>query len=614
MTAKIVDPYQFFTDRNGDALDGGYVYVGVAGQDPELSPQACFFDKALTIPATQPLRTIAGYIVNPGAGNSPSDIFIAGGPLSIRVRDKQLVQIFYKPNEFSLDASIIYVDDGAGGTLWTSVADFVAYLRSTAGAAVVGFSQSVTYALGNVGRRLKGEIFVTDAPFNAVGDGVADDTAALNAAYAYAQSLTPPGCVYHPRGKYLRTAPPAITKAITLTGAGPEQSIIVTSGNVGGINVAMTSSSEYHFKLSDIGLLNTSSVASASAGTGLNLSLAYLAEISNVKINGFYDALHITQSPLTNVRSLHIDYFKNDGIRIDGGNNFDVRVHDFTVSAHNIGARGIVLIDQNDEHIFSDGVVSECTVVQLFTDAASYAVNTRPEFCRFTNISFDNGANGIDLGNCTDMLFDGCFFSCRPGYGARVGNSKTTESVTFDSCTWFNNGTNGLQLGAFQKDTRVIGGQAIDNSQTTPATYHGILAIDGATDFSVIGTKFKNGWGGGTQQFGLYISGAACNRFVVSGCNFGTATGSTFVNNSTGNDQQVYGNIGYRTTARGTVSLVAGTANVAFPTNFPAATFSVILTGNANETFRWSAKAVGGFTITSSNVASIASVDWSASF
>lgn len=97
MATVVSNPFKWFTDRKGDPLDQGYVYVGDVNQDPELFPQATYWDIAQTIPAVQPLRTIAGYIVNPDAGNSPAPVYTASA-YSIRVRDRNGVQVFYSPD------------------------------------------------------------------------------------------------------------------------------------------------------------------------------------------------------------------------------------------------------------------------------------------------------------------------------------------------------------------------------------------------------------------------------------------------------------------------------------------------------------------------------------
>lgn len=61
---------------------------------------------------------------------------------------------------------------------------------------------------------------------------------------------------------------------------------------------------------------------------------------------------------------------------------------------------------------------------------------------------------------------------------------------------------------------------------------------------------------------------------------------------------------------RGAVALSSGTATVTFSAAEADADYFVQLTGSAAESFSWSSKGTSGFTITSSNVSSNATVDW----
>lgn len=92
MTERIGNPFTMFFDRFGQPLDGGDIYIGTAGSDPQTAPVSVFWDSALTIPAAQPLATIGGVIVR--AGN-PAFAFIAGSNYSIRARDADGAEVFY---------------------------------------------------------------------------------------------------------------------------------------------------------------------------------------------------------------------------------------------------------------------------------------------------------------------------------------------------------------------------------------------------------------------------------------------------------------------------------------------------------------------------------------
>lgn len=91
---KLTNPTPLFTDLRGALLDAGYIYVGEANKDPELFPINVFYDVARTIPASQPLRTMGGRIVN---GTAPANIFFAEDDFSLRTKDADGNLVDYEP-------------------------------------------------------------------------------------------------------------------------------------------------------------------------------------------------------------------------------------------------------------------------------------------------------------------------------------------------------------------------------------------------------------------------------------------------------------------------------------------------------------------------------------
>jgi hypothetical protein len=89
MTAIVTPPFPVFVDADGLPLEGGFIYIGIANLDPVSNPLAVFWDAALTIPASQPLRTEAGVIVRSGA---PAAVYV-GADYSIAVHDSNNEQI-----------------------------------------------------------------------------------------------------------------------------------------------------------------------------------------------------------------------------------------------------------------------------------------------------------------------------------------------------------------------------------------------------------------------------------------------------------------------------------------------------------------------------------------
>jgi len=84
MSIKVTPFFPVFTDIDGQPLENGKIYVGLPNVDTLANPVAVFWDKALTVPAAQPITTIGGYPSNAGVA-SP---FYASKPYSLVVQNK----------------------------------------------------------------------------------------------------------------------------------------------------------------------------------------------------------------------------------------------------------------------------------------------------------------------------------------------------------------------------------------------------------------------------------------------------------------------------------------------------------------------------------------------
>lgn len=96
---RITNPVPTYLDGQGGLLDNGQIYIGVANQDPKLNQIQVFWDQALTIPAVQPLRTLAGTIRN---GATPAYAYVAQDDFSMMVADSNGAQISYSAS-YKLD-------------------------------------------------------------------------------------------------------------------------------------------------------------------------------------------------------------------------------------------------------------------------------------------------------------------------------------------------------------------------------------------------------------------------------------------------------------------------------------------------------------------------------
>lgn len=141
----------------------------------------------------------------------------------VRKQDSQLLS--------TSGAGLIGSDDGSSGALWSNVAGYISYLKSTAGSSIVGFTRTETGASVRTAQaRFRDTVFLTD--FGVKGDGVTDDTAAVqnaaNAAAAAGKMLFVPA----PAVAYRLTSQIAIPSALRIKGEG----VTLTNGGSGALS------------------------------------------------------------------------------------------------------------------------------------------------------------------------------------------------------------------------------------------------------------------------------------------------------------------------------------------------------------------------------------------
>jgi hypothetical protein len=266
---QVTGPYPIFTDLDGTPLDDGYLYIGLINQDPEQNPIQVFWDSNLTIPATQPIRTSNGYAYR----NGTPALLYTGGEFSITIRNKREEFVLYSPVGYGFDpaavsASVVkndFVGDGvtvafvlsaspstilatnifingvyqekdsytlSGNTITFSIApplsSSIEIMTNETGVINSGNANDISYTLTAAGATLQSvqtklEQTVSVMDFGAVGDGVADDTAAFRAACF---SLVPVTAaiahrgIYVPPGRYKITDTVYIHAGNVLFGSG----------------------------------------------------------------------------------------------------------------------------------------------------------------------------------------------------------------------------------------------------------------------------------------------------------------------------------------------------------------------------------------------------------
>ena len=140
---SINPPFPVFPDTDGQPLEDGYIWIGVAGLNPLTNPIVVYWDAALTLPAGQPVRTINGF---PSRAGTPARLY-ADSDYSIQVQNKNGSLVYSSANATELLSSdlVTFIQAGTGAvqrTAQSKMRDIVNVLDF--GADPTGVSDSTT--------------------------------------------------------------------------------------------------------------------------------------------------------------------------------------------------------------------------------------------------------------------------------------------------------------------------------------------------------------------------------------------------------------------------------------------------------------------------------------
>lgn len=196
-------PYPVFYDRDGQPLDNGNIYIGVANLDPVTNPIQVYYDEALTVSASQPLKTSNGYVYRNG---TPAQLYVDAVNFSILVKDSKNLLVYSFPEGTGIGPNA----SGVAFTGFKGQTGYVSDIAEDDGSDWIGFQPAGIDAVARSAQdKLRETISVMD--FGAVGDGVTDDTNAIQNAIDY---LGSDGTLEFPDGVY------KVTSTLTLSGSG----------------------------------------------------------------------------------------------------------------------------------------------------------------------------------------------------------------------------------------------------------------------------------------------------------------------------------------------------------------------------------------------------------
>lgn len=329
--------------------------------------------------------------------------------------------------------------------------------------------------------------FVTPEMFGAKGNGIDDDTIAL-------QNAINSGKYVLLMGEYLVTSTVTISNS-GQTIIGKKNSRIICNNDICVFNI--TGNRCFISNLYMVG---------NELGTAIQCNSPWNS-FNDLYITNFKYGIKLQSTTGSIFTGLMLQSIINTGITIAGNNNdnyFSRCI--FTMKQDSVG--DCVYISNNVQAIVFEGSsflrgsygVRFVDDVNTSQDVQySEYIGKVPSHCKFIGCFFDSSTiAGVLTGNSQNISFNNCWFSCRPNYGARINGYST--HISFTGCEFFFNRC-GIRISNFAKDIIVSGcnfdtngslSVSSDDVRTSSAPAQDIWITETPTDYIITNCKFSN--------------------------------------------------------------------------------------------------------------------------
>ena len=512
--------WPFFTD-SGTVLSGGLVYTYAAGTTTPVT----------TYSSVTGLTANSNPIVMNSAGRVAGEVWLTDGVgYKFVVKTSTGVTIGTYDNIYSSDSSSV---------------DALALLAASSGSSLVGFINSGTGATARtVQAKLRDTVSVKD--FGAVGDGVTDDTAAIQAAInavCAASTTGYGGVVYLPPGVYKTTSTIYTYSGTTscgIRGAGQFATSFSPSGNFTVLNIAGQRADSGDFSIvfpttaassinsACVGVEFCSSALQMSYQTVRNITV-YYAYNSFVLNNTSLTMYLTTLSNLTSLRAANWGFYLNCAV---GGTTLTLNQCyarcDNSVNA-NYGS-GMYIYN------FDDVQLNQCAIdnsLNNWLQAVNYS-QMQMNGVAFESCSITvNNQRAVQLNGISTVINGVKLIAITYNTGGTAnvfsmlssaqnltisGLAETTASVTATTVyyAWLNAATSHL----FVLDRSVLPSQVNDNGWFANHAYEGVrkTSVNSVPNYGtwIVGDYVKNGAPSVGQPKGWYCTVAGTSGTWVS--------------------------------------------------------------------------------------------------
>lgn len=333
--------------------------------------------------------------------------------------------------------------------------------------------------------------------FGAKGDGVTDDTAAIQAAINYAETFTIPGAVYFPNGIYVISSALNVTAGITMYGDSLQAPQIRPASTIQAITVSTSSA----FTLRGLYINYTTAQSSGlyaitvTASSGSNA----FSTFRDVWISGAYNDINLQESSFFLVDRCFFENFSGSALNVSDAQNIDVG--DSTVI--------------NSTFFNFSTYVGTGTAITYQSAGGLRVINNK--FGATLNGVYFNYAtdSGSVTPNTAQLLITGNSFDTMTGNAVAllrqtntdIFNSVVISNNVFPDC--FSSINIPLDVNGNWLDHVTITGNVI----VTPATASAVgITLNSITNFAVTGNSLQNNSTTGT---GITIGSTATSGMVA---------------------------------------------------------------------------------------------------
>jgi hypothetical protein len=514
-------PFPVFQGRDGQPLENGYVWIGEPNLNPQTNPVVAYFDAALTIPAAQPLRTINGYVSRAG---TPAQIYVDGVNFSILVQDSKGSMVYNFPDGtgISPDACGVEYDPP--------------------------FTGGVPYP---VCEKLAQTVSVND--FGAVGNGVANDTAAIQAAInsGAKQILAVAGSIYRITSELL-----VYSGKIQLDFQNATLLLDDATGLKSHMFVGDGAPKINDVKINNIIFTRAQAATSGYAIFANNVGVMNITGCRVFGDNKIYNGIGINKGIIVNIENNYIQdcvdigiYLLATGAGADG--TIDVTLYQNRVEGC---ATGLSCWNYVEGVFCRNNIFYNQSSVCVSVNAASTSAG-RSSF-KFQQNDFDTVAGGFFVNNVDSMQISENWFSNLSSYGIQLGENVVNAQLQ-NNLIYPVGGAYGAAI--FGTDILVSGNRVAGTGESVQVKSTAVrtsilgnklsgstgIVIDGSASYTTVIGNDLNGNSVGT------INGSGTNGYIVRNAGSPntldvlTVTGSpyTYVNGAYAAVFYIYGGI-----------------------------------------------------------------------